>query len=299
VSSNNHDADFQKLGLAPTEDWIEVKSAYRRLARKWHPDRCTDSNTDKKKAEEKLKDINQAYDRLSKYHKKHSRLPPREKEIKTNAPENRNYHKTRNTRKTATKPDSEPDPGRAERYSRQSKANKRPRKSGQIIFAIIVISLFLYLGDNGKEARVQTNETPGNAHTMPKEFPSKIPRPPRITRYFTYGSTLGKVHSIQGEPTSIKGDIWYYGKSEVRFDKGRVASWLIDPDTPLKASATKINHIKLFGYGSTTNDVLQAQGRPSLMTINLWEYGSSIVYFKNGVVIRWHNSHENPLNTIE
>ncbi|MHC1585151.1 MAG: DnaJ C-terminal domain-containing protein [Candidatus Syntropharchaeia archaeon] len=54
---------YQILGVdrSATED--EIKAAYRRLARKYHPDVYT--GEDKKKAEEKFKEINEAYEVLS------------------------------------------------------------------------------------------------------------------------------------------------------------------------------------------------------------------------------------------
>jgi len=45
-------------------------------------------------------------------------------------------------------------------------------------------------------------------------------------KYFTYGDTGGRVFEIQGVPTRTIGDIWYYGKSEVHFQDGRVKSWV-------------------------------------------------------------------------
>jgi hypothetical protein len=53
--------------------------------------------------------------------------------------------------------------------------------------------------------------------------------------FFTYGDTPGKVFEVQGVPTRTVGDIWFYGKSEVHFNKGTVVSWYNSPTHPLKA----------------------------------------------------------------
>jgi molecular chaperone DnaJ len=52
---------YEVLGVNKSASQDEIKSAYRDLARKWHPDR----NPDDKQAEERFKEIQQAYDALS------------------------------------------------------------------------------------------------------------------------------------------------------------------------------------------------------------------------------------------
>lgn len=54
---------YQILGVPREATDKEIKSAYRKLARKWHPDLHPDQ--EKEKAEEKIKQINEAYEVLS------------------------------------------------------------------------------------------------------------------------------------------------------------------------------------------------------------------------------------------
>ena len=52
---------YETLGVSKTASQDEIKSAFRKLARKFHPDTAED----KKVAEEKFKEINEAYEVLS------------------------------------------------------------------------------------------------------------------------------------------------------------------------------------------------------------------------------------------
>lgn len=59
-------AYYRVLDLQPGASMAEVKTAWRDLAQVWHPDRFTGNERLQKKAEEALKEINEAYHRLSK-----------------------------------------------------------------------------------------------------------------------------------------------------------------------------------------------------------------------------------------
>uniref|UniRef100_A0A832M6E7 Tetratricopeptide repeat protein n=1 Tax=Oscillatoriales cyanobacterium SpSt-402 TaxID=2282168 RepID=A0A832M6E7_9CYAN len=58
---------YETLGLQPGASPTEVKQAYRALAKTWHPDRFNHDSELRRQAEEKLKDINEAYRQLKDY----------------------------------------------------------------------------------------------------------------------------------------------------------------------------------------------------------------------------------------
>lgn len=55
---------YEVLGLSPDATDTEVKNAYRKLARKYHPDNYADDPEKAAWAEEKMKEINEAYDTI-------------------------------------------------------------------------------------------------------------------------------------------------------------------------------------------------------------------------------------------
>ncbi len=56
---------YKVLGVAPNASDDEIKTAYRKLARKYHPDKYADSDL-KDLADEKMKEINSAYEEIQK-----------------------------------------------------------------------------------------------------------------------------------------------------------------------------------------------------------------------------------------
>ncbi|MHA2095981.1 MAG: DnaJ domain-containing protein, partial [Candidatus Hodarchaeales archaeon] len=56
---------YKSLNVSKSASKSEIKKAYRKLALKYHPDRAVDSGIEPKKAEEKFKEISEAYSVLS------------------------------------------------------------------------------------------------------------------------------------------------------------------------------------------------------------------------------------------
>jgi hypothetical protein len=61
---NNLNKDLETLGLKPGASPEEIKQAYRDLSKVWHPDRFSNDPRLKEKAQEKLKEINEAHKKL-------------------------------------------------------------------------------------------------------------------------------------------------------------------------------------------------------------------------------------------
>jgi len=59
---------IETLGVKPGATQKEVAQAYRDLTKVWHPDRFADNPRLQRKAEEKIKEINAAYEYFKSFH---------------------------------------------------------------------------------------------------------------------------------------------------------------------------------------------------------------------------------------
>ena len=68
---------YDVLGVKPGVSNRELKAAHRDMAKVWHPDRFLHDPRLQEKAQEKLKEINEAYEQLISRHTRRSTPPPR------------------------------------------------------------------------------------------------------------------------------------------------------------------------------------------------------------------------------
>jgi hypothetical protein len=107
--------------------------------------------------------------------------------------------------------------------------------------------------------------------------------------HITVGSNEEEVLLVQGTPTRIQGDRWFYGFSELLFKNGRVVEYdnyfgslkmsllpssLSGPESPGNS----------FTIGSTPEQVLAAQGTPTAIHGDRWSFDFAVVIFRDGKV---------------
>ena len=267
------------LGVKSSATQKELQVAYRKCANLWHPDRFQQSSKAERAAsEQRMREINTAYQLLLQYFTKHGHLPGYKMPFE-------DVHDIPLHTEQQNTPTAENDfEAKKAETAKQTKPQprKKSRKGG--ISAFLLVLVFVYyiffmpnsddqmkvspgmsensttqqLADKSSDILSNTqNPSPDKinnpAESKPKEEPqylfsskeksafdrSAFDKPPehdeKVKAYFTYGDPPGKVYEVQGVPTKIDGDIWYYGKSEVHFTKGRVSFWSVIPPDELKA----------------------------------------------------------------
>jgi hypothetical protein len=260
---------YQVLGVSRDCTWDELRTAYRRQVQKHHPDRFQQQPDKQLIAKERMLELNKAFDTLEEYFKKTGHLPT--DTLKRPAVEPATYTQAEtvnpqtNTRPSYSAPDIKP--------AKSNQTTRRTSWGLVIVIAILGYYFFwetvpepdnsysnassgVPLHESNTTIRDGTLKHSSQDH-LPKEIDSnQVHTEPGIDRqmlpsnnlaplgmqgkidegpYFTYGDTPGKVFEVQGVPTRTVGDIWFYGSSEVHFNKGVVVSWYNSPSHPLNA----------------------------------------------------------------
>lgn len=287
------------LEIAPGCEWTQLRDQYRLLAKRWHPDHFPD-DAQKAIADEKIKEINQAFNAFSVHYKAHGRLPL--------APEPRPTQDA--STGTGTGRTGQAARGRSENADAgfhyqpsPSAPMRRSRRRGTTIMAALAlmgVAGYLLWSPNARESLPYVNTAPVELPPIPSQLHPAAPHVTPVSTaqsFFTIGSTLGEVHAVQGIPNRVEGEIWYYGGSKVYFRNGRVERWQMDPTSPINArmELTARARANRFAVGSSLAEVRAAQGEPTRIGHNVWDYGVSRVYFREGYVTAFDNSPLNPL----
>ncbi|MDR3568026.1 MAG: DnaJ domain-containing protein [Syntrophobacteraceae bacterium] len=292
--------DYRALGLEPGAGASEVKHAYRRLVKKWHPDRHhMESYEARALAEEKFREIDEAYRRIA---------------------------KTLGEGSQPGRPEGGGESGSRPAAKRPERAYALKRRRGSfarffsrpwpvrpatlsMAAAVFILALFLGLLTNigsdrpTRELRKAKRPTPSEetkraAQTKtalsPRLAPParSLPEPRLSGDYFTLGSSDSRVVKVQGRPTRIQGDTWVYGVSEVNFRNGRVCGYnnfdgsLRVKIEPWAHGGRYTDHITI---GSSKNQVLLVQGTPGRIEGNRWYYGFAELTFQDGLVAGYDN----------
>jgi len=247
--------------------WEELRKAYKLQIKKWHPDRFHDNETQKLLAEEKIKHINAAYKQLLDYFRKYGELPTTDPAVRVQVTSTRIKPESSIQSTEAT----------ANRFELKPNKTKTWFSARHLVITLITLFLvYLLFSQNSyttnphitnaskkpvAPTKINTlNQNTGNdllaspentngltittnnsflknnlEHLIPEQ---KADEPITKTDYFTYGSTIGDVISVQGTPDKVEGRTLHYKASEIYFSEGVVVGWKRDSSHHLKARIT-------------------------------------------------------------
>ena len=280
--STNYRRCYEILQLETSASWEELRKHYKHLVQNCHPDRFQDDPEVLKEAESNLRALNTAYGVLEEYYKRNKRLPFGRDSSHTD-------WQFQNTSEVMDREEH----GQAARRSPM----RDIRVSQWVVFAVPASVILLLVGFLVAHSDGEDGAEPVPVEDAVADVPNPIPQ-----TLFGYGDTRKQVLSIQGQPTSMSENTWFYGKSLVSFENGHVVSWKQHVDYPLRVrgealgiEARRGGEKRLIQLGDAKDDVLGIQGEPIMKSEQRWEYGPSYVEFSDGRVVRWHSSVLHPL----
>lgn len=277
------------LGLDPGVSLDELKRTYKDLVKVWHPDRFTDDPRLQSKAQDRLKEINEAYEWLLVEAASASGQIP-----SAAAPPPGEPSATGEDARRPTAPSSSPF------WMPPIKPAKQVHRPYRVALGLGVLGLTAIVAYSlvfSKSAHL------GGSTSLDSDSPQSSHktglRPsPGPADTFGLGATQASVLAVQGAPTSIEGNRWMYDLSWVSFTDGKVDSYsnishnLHVQLYPL-GDLTAIRERGYFTLGSTPDEVLAVEGTPSSLEGNRWRYESSWVDLDNGKVAGYSDGSRN------
>lgn len=243
---------------------IEVlEAAYKRLAKKYHPD--MHNRIDRDWAENKMTEINYAYQTL--------KDPVRRRNydfflLFTSIP------------------------------GKYLKSIRRPVVliHLMVLLVTIIIGIGFNSRDNHSSKEIGTATTKSSLKNNSADEDTVVINIPGDKNVFTLGSPKDVVKKVMGMPNSMYISSWRYGASLVYFDSdGKVEGWAI-VDKPLKVwIGDKQKNAAEISVGSTKRDVIKALGTPTSMFQYSWAFGSSMIYFDNEEKVKSWSIIDQPL----
>jgi curved DNA-binding protein CbpA len=268
---------YEILGLSQDASIEARKQAYKDLVKVWHPDRFSHDPRLQQKAQEKLQEINEAYEKIKSLKNNEAQMTSWKKEHQDSSFETQQAHKPFFTEKV--------------------RSRKQPKRNMLvwIWFFILLIGFSVILS--------QVTNRPEHAPSQHRDASSSESSTSSslITdrkTYFTIGSMKNEVQEIQGTPSSIIGDTWFYDASQITFSNGRVTGYSnnsgnLHMKLLPKTDATHIREKGYFTIGSTKDEVIALQGTPDGVIGNTWIYDLSQIKFYNDKVVSCSNVSKN------
>lgn len=301
------------LGVSPSASPKEIRKAYHRLVKRWHPDRFLSDEKRRLEAEQMTRLLNDAYRLLMQ--------PASQPPSPTAASDLRSRLKAAADRTG---------PGRAFWFA-----------VAGAVFSVAVVFLILRGSERAANVRVngvafsewewrssfrpgstkdevlavqgEPERTQGDLWYYGRDWVSfregrvssysnaqgklRVRLPFRVgvdtapQRAVWLGSPERDVYATHGAPTRYLEDTWYYDTDWVGFEEGKLSKFSniggrlrLRPETVAKPKETR------FGVGTESLDLVAIQGVPLRVEGDVWYYGTDFVMMENGVVRSYSNA---------
>ncbi len=273
---------YETLSLPHDSDLKSCKYAYKRSVKLWHPDKFINNKAEQQFAEEKIKEINIAYSKITEYYQINGAMPDIQITV------------------SAKQSDTVFDVSSLYQNLNTEKGHKKPDyKKYLSILVLIIAFIFIYKTLFPNNQNTESSSIDGNSTQYLQRSLSPLSNK---SDYFSKGSSQQAVLRIHGKPDFTITQTWYYGNSWILFQNDIVIDWYQDKKYPLNSiSANDIPHtrtkitVKTFEKGDSKSDVRIVQGEPARKSRDVWYYQISKVYFKKDKVTSWFNSPLDPL----
>jgi curved DNA-binding protein CbpA len=264
------------FGLTRQATQAEIKDAYRVLAKVWHPDRFPGDEDLRRTAEEKLKEINSAYQLLNTTAARETYSDPARPGPRPEA--HQGSAAAAPNRNPYNQPSSGPGDGP---YRTKRRATKK-------LLAFVVA----ILATGGIWITLRY------VHPVVWDFGGATRQTGGLVTDTSHADATGKGAVRDGASGQASKENQAANDSAGPADKkaAHTRSNAVSSDrASLVVYPDEDPQVPYFTVGSTRNDVIRVQGTPDRMTGNVFGYGLSEVYFKNGRVESWRTDPSSPL----
>jgi hypothetical protein len=301
---------YKVLEVPPGANEEAVRDARKLLAKVWHPDRHANDPELEKRAQQKLADINTAFEAI-----RDAKFPPAgAAKAKAAAPAAEvTAGSVAAVAKTEGKPESAPP---AVESTLELVPRRRVRWSVMfLLLAAVGAGAYFAILKLGAKAETVTRVVTADAAVVAvadaatalpvTDVDAAIPAPTLDaapgTATFGLGASQAEVQAVMGVPDTLDYtfDQWRYGFSIIYFKEGKVTGWWkrdrplrvhLDPKNP--DVAAKAVAAGIFAMGADSDEVIALQGTPDRIQPEFatWYYrDSSVELDGRGRVTGWHS----------
>lgn len=170
---------YRALDLEPGSSLEQVKQAWRELVKVWHPDRFPNDAKLQAKAQERLKDINRAYEALEQYLA--SGVPPRTNGQTGSTQSSESGNRQRTEEQQSSKK-TEPPP----HWNQQTTAEPPKSRAGTIIAVLVVLVILIIIianSGNNNSSPVTYSNAGNGVNPPPSSGVGNLSPPPPVQIY--------------------------------------------------------------------------------------------------------------------